>query len=304
MMEMLRNNKTPHLCSSTSLIGSTAVIAGATSGVGLAAARELSLHGSDLVLLARNEEKVKAVAEELLGLTGRDQGSIRYYLADFSDLRQVRNAADRICNNEKQIDILINSAGIHSTTKIYTHEGYELTFCVNHLASFLLTHRLIPVMKKSSAARIIQVSSQGHRFGGLNTEDLSWRRRHYTGLRGYGASKTAQLLTVWELAERLQGSSVTINAMHPGEVKSAIGNNNGRLYKWYKANILWKSLKDTRISGEALHYLAADPAVEGVSGSYFNLTHSEKPAPHALDRNVGRAVWDKTLAMTDLRDEL
>ena len=299
MRDMLRNSSTPHIRSSASLKGKTAVIAGATSGVGLAAARELIHFECALILVARNEEKVKAVVREL---TGEIPGSIRYYLADFSNLRQVRETADQINGNEERIDILINSAGIHSTRKLYTTEGFELVFCVNHLASFVLTHRLIPLMKQSPEARVIQVNSQGHRFGGLDVEDLSWRRRIYTGLRGYGASKTAQLLTVWELADRLTGTSVAINAMHPGQVRSAIGSNNGRLYNWYKNRILWKSLKDSKISGEALHYLAADPAVRGVSGTYFNLTHREKPAPHALDREVGRAVWGETLSMTGLSD--
>jgi len=301
MRDMLRNSRTPHLRSSASLKGKIAVIAGATSGVGLAAARELLRTECDLILVARNEEKVKTVAREL---TEEIRGSVRYYLADFSDLQQVRNTADRIRRNEERIDILINSAGIHSTRKLYTGGGFELVFCVNHLASFVLTHRLIPRMRQSLEARIIQVNSQGHRFGGLDVNDLNWHRRIYAGLRGYGASKTAQLLTVWELADRLEGTSVTINAMHPGQVQSAIGSNNGRLYNWYKSRILWKSLKDSRISGEALHYLAADPAMRGVSGRYFNLTHREKPAPHALDREVGRTVWEQTLRLTGLSDEI
>ncbi len=244
---------------------------------------------------------MKSVSRQLVDQYG---GSVRYYIADFSDLDTVRATADRICEQEPKIDILINSAGMHSTRRLYTRQGFELVFCVNHLAPFILTHRLIPIMKKSANARIIQVNSQGHRFGGLDPDDMNWHRRHYTGLRGYGASKTAQLLTVWEFAERLKGTSVTINAMHPGEVRSAIGENNGRLYNWYKRNILWRSLKDSRISGESLHYLAADPGVQGVSGTYFNLTHPEKPAPHALDRSVGRIVWERTLAMTEMSDEI
>ena len=301
MRQILSNNRTPHLRSSTSLDGKTAVIAGGTSGVGLSAARELVRFGCDIVLVARNEEKVRSVSMQLLEQHG---GSVRYYLADFSDLDTVRAAADRICEHEPKIDILINSAGMHSTRRLYTRQGFELVFCVNHLAPFMLTHRLIPIMKRSAEARIIQVNSQGHRFGGLDPDDTDWKRRHYTGLRGYGASKTAQLLTVWEFADRLKGTSVTINAMHPGEVQSAIGENNGRLYNWYKRHVLWNSLKDNRISGESLHYLEADPEAREGSGIYFNLTHQEKPAPHALDRSVGRTVWERTLAMTGLSDEI
>lgn len=301
MRAMLRNSRTPHHRSSASLAGKTALVTGGTSGVGLAAAGELVRGGADLILLARNDAKARAVAEELGAVSGRP---VRVFIADFADLAQVRETADRIARSEPRLDILVNSAGMHSTRRRSTRDGRELVFCVNHLAPFVVTHRLIPLMKRSAPARIIQVSSQGHRFNGLDAGDLDWRRRLYTGLRGYGASKTAQLLTVWELADRLNGSGVTINAMHPGEVRSAIGSNNGRLYTWYKRRVLSRTLKDPVISGESIYYLAADPALAGVSGVYFNLTHPEKPAPHALDREVGRTVWQETLRMTGLSDEV
>ena len=102
-----------------------------------------------------------------------------------------------------RIDVLINNAGLHNTHRTLTKEGIETVFCVNHLASFLLTRLLLNRLIESAPARIIQVNSQGHRFGGLDLDDLNWERRRYRGLQGYGASKVAQLLTVWELAEIL-----------------------------------------------------------------------------------------------------
>jgi retinol dehydrogenase 13 len=126
----------------------------------------------------------------------------------------------------------------------------------------------------------------------------------YLGLRAYGASKTAQLLSVWEFADRLEGSGVTINAMHPGEVRTGIGLNNGPLYRWYQRRVLDRFLGDARVSGESLHYLAAAPELEGVSGRYFNRTHPEKPAPHALDRDVGRRLWEMTMELTGSTDDV
>lgn len=301
MRAMIRNNRAPHATSSASMAGKTALIAGGTSGVGLAAARELARGGCEIILLARNGAKANDVARELAQQYG---AAARTYIADFSVLAQVHEAVAEIIRGEPRLDVLINSAGLHSTRRYTTQEGFELTFCVNHLAAFMVTYRLIPLLARAPRGRIIQVNSQGHRFNGLNVNDLSWRRRRYTGLRAYGASKTAQLLTVWELADRLGGSTVTINAMHPGEVRSAIGMNNGRLYTWYKRTILSRTLRDPRISGESLYYLAAAPELDGVSGRYFNRTHPEKPAPHALDRTVGRVVWEETLRMTGLNDEI
>jgi len=175
-----------------------------------------------------------------------------------------------------------------------------MVFGVNHLATFLFTSLLLERMKQSAPARIIQVNSEGHRFGGLDLRDLDWKRRRYTGLRSYGASKVAQLLTTWEFADRLKGSGATINAMHPGDVRTNIGNNNGPLYRWFLHNVTWHVLKDPVISGEALYYLAAAPELAEVSGRFFHLTIDEKPAPHALDRETGRSVWDLSRQMTGL----
>ena len=155
-------------------------------------------------------------------------------------------------------------------------------------------------MLSSAPARIIHVNSEGHRFSDVHLDDLDWKRHIYTGLGGYGASKTAQLLTTWEFADHLQGTGVTINAMHPGDVKTNIGNNNGPLYRWYLHNVTWRTLKDPVISGEALYYLAAAPEMAGVSGRFFYLTIDEKPAAHALNREKGKKVWDVSRQLTGL----
>jgi len=296
LRDMLRNQRAPHQRTTARLDGKTVVIAGATSGVGLAAAREVARFGGRVVLLARNEAKGRAVRAELEREFG---ATTALFLADFSRLADVRRVARELLSAVDRFDVLINSAGVHSTSRIHTEDGFELTFCVNHLAPFLLTQRLIPRMREAGAGRIVQVNSQGHRFGGLDLRDLAWRRRRYAGLRAYGASKTAQLLSVWELADRLEGSGVTINAMHPGEVRSGIGSNNGPLYRWYHRHVVERFLGDARASGEALHVLAAAPELEGVSGRYFNRTHLEKPAPHALDRDVGRTLWGLTMRAID-----
>ena len=199
-----------------------------------------------------------------------------------------------------RIDVLINNAGVHNTKRVLNECGFEYVFCVNHLASFLLTRLLLNRLIESAPARIIQVNSQGHRFGGLDLDDLSWEKRRYNGYQGYGASKTAQLLTVWELSDRLKGSGVTINAIHPGEVRTNIGMNNGLLYQWYQRYLLWWILKDPVISGEAIYYLAAAPEMADVSGRYFNQTIDEKPASHALDRSLGKQIWRISETLTGL----
>jgi retinol dehydrogenase-13 len=282
------------------LSGRVCVLTGATSGVGYQAARRLAQGGASLVLVCRNPEKAMRVQDEL----ERQYGiPVRALHADFSNFTDVRKAGDAILEEFPRIDVLINNAGLHYTKRVLTGNGIEIVFHVNHLASFLFTRLLLARIIESAPARIIQVNSEGHRFGGLNLDDLDWKKRRYRGLQGYGASKAAQLLTVWELADRLQGSGVTINAMHPGNVRTMIGMNNGRLYQWYQRHIIWPILKDPVVSGEAIYYLAAAPEMAGVSGRFFNLTIEEKPAPHALDRSLAKQVWKISEELTGLSVE-
>jgi len=297
MRQMLRNNRAEQRHSDLRMDGKRCVVTGCTSGVGWEAVKTLAGHGARIVMINRNRRKSEDACETLRRNHNAD---CSYLIADFANLAQVREAADRLAQGDAPIDLLVNNVGMHSTKLTRTKDGLETVFCVNHLGAFALTWILLDTMRRSAPSRIIQVNSQGHRFGGLDIGDLHWHKRHYTGLRGYGAAKTAQLLTMWELAEQLQGSGVTINAMHPGAVKSNIGSNNGALYRWYKDHILSRSLGDPSISGQAIHYLATAPELEAISGRYFNLTHVEKPAPHALDREIGKIVWEESLRLAGL----
>ena len=277
--------------------GKVSIITGATSGVGYHAAKRLAEGGASLVLVCRNSKKAEALRKELFHAYNAKAEII---LADLSKLSDVRKAAQFILEKHPQIDVLINNAGLHRTTRILTDEGFETAFCVNHLASYLFTRLLLERMIESAPARIIQVNSEGHRFGGLDLDDLTWSRRHYKGLQGYGASKVAQLLTVWEFADLLESTGVTINAMHPGAVRTNIGLDNGPLYRWSQLLFVRPMLRRANISGEAIFYLAAAPEMQNISGKFFNRTVEESPMPHALDRELGKRVWQVSEELTGL----
>ena len=273
------------------------MVSGATSGVGLQAVRQLAKGGAHIILVCRNKSKADLLKEQLV----KEYSTVvDIFIADFSRLDDVRNAAAAIRDRYTTIDLLINSAGIHSTKRHMTNDGNEMVFQVNHLAPFLLTMLLLDPIRKSGKGRIIQVNSEGHRFGGLRLDDLNWEKRPYIGLRAYGASKTAQLMTVMTLADKMKDTNVTINAMHPGGVRTNIGKNNGILYRAWLHGVVWHFLKDPIISGEAIYYLAASPELQKTSGRYFNLTIDEKPMPHALNEDVRNQIWNKSLALTGL----
>ncbi len=296
-LQFIANARMSQKTTMVRLDGCLCIITGATDGVGYQAAKRLAQGGAQLVIVCRNRAKAARVQEELMGAYAVQVDVIQ---ADFSRLDEVRKAAGAILANYPRIDVLINNAGVHYTQRVLTTDKLETVFCVNHLASFLLTRLLLKRIIFSAPARIIQVSSQGHRFGGLDLDDLSWEKRRYNGYKAYGASKVAQMLTVWEMADQLKGSGVTINAMHPGEVRSNIGMNNGLLYRWYQRYFLWWFLKDPVISGNAIYYLAAAPEMAEVSGRFFNQTIDEVPARHALDRSLGKRVWAISEELTGL----
>ena len=287
-LQFIANARMTQKTTDARMDGRICVVTGATSGVGYQAARRLAQGGAHNVIVCRNREKAVRVKNELEATFVTRVDVIQ---ADFSRLSDVRKTAESLLANYPRIDVLINNTGIHNTHRTLTEDGIEEVFGVNHVASFLLTRLLLDRMIESAPSRIIQVNSQGHRFGGLDVDDLNWNRRRYKGLQGYGASKVAQLLTVWELADRLKGSGVTINALHPGEVRTNIGMNNGFFYRLYNRSIIRRFLKDSVISGNAIYYAAAAPEMAETSGGFFNQTIPEKPAAHALDRKLGKRVW-------------
>ncbi|MFN8433308.1 MAG: SDR family NAD(P)-dependent oxidoreductase [Anaerolineales bacterium] len=300
-LQFIENARMPQKATTTRLDGKVCIITGATSGVGYQTAKRIAQAGAHLVLVNRNADKAAALKAELTALSNAKVDLVH---ADFSNLDEVQSAASQILHHFPAIHILINNAGMHMTTRKLTRDGIETAFAVNHLASFLFTRLLLDRMLTSAPARIIQVNSEGHRFNGLKLDDLNWDKRRYKGLQGYGASKTAQLMTVWELADQLKDSGVTINAVHPGEVATNIGMNNGFLYRMYQKYLLAHILKDPKISGEALYYFAAAPELSSVSGKFFNLTIEEKPAAHALDRAMGKRVWAISEELTGLHHKM
>ena len=296
-LQFIVNGRKKQKRTTARLDGKKCVITGATSGVGLAAARRIAQGGADLLLVCRNWDKASSVKDELDDEYGV---SVDLFFADFSDLDQVRSAAAAILDSTSLIDILVNNVGMHNTGRALNRDGIEMVFCVNHLAPFLLTRLLLDRIIESAPARILYVSSQGHRFGGLDLDDLNWDKRLYWGLKSYGASKTAQLLTIWEFAELLADTGVTVNAVHPGGVVTNIGMNNGLVYRLYQRYLLAPFLSKPDISGEALYYLVAAPEMADTSGKFYNQTIVEKPAPHALDRVLGKRVWEISEKLTGL----
>lgn len=292
----LENRKAVQKTTSASLSGKRILLSGATSGIGLACAHRLSEAGANLILLIRNLEKGMALKQEL---EERYHTEVGVYVADYEDLQTIQNAAQEIKETYDSMDILVHNAGIHSTQRLHSRQGYELSFAVNYLASFLLTQHMIPLLEKGHQPEILFVNSEGHRFGNVELNDLHFEHRRYTGLKGYGQSKTAQLLYMVHSQDELLKKGIRINAMHPGDVKSNIGQNNGLLYRIFSKFVIQPILQDVHKASSALHYLLAEPSLSETTGKFYHLTIEEKPMDYALDPNVAKALFEKSWTMIE-----
>ena len=293
-LQFIQNSWLPQKSTAARLDGKVAVVSGTTSGVGLEAAKQLAAAGARLVMVCRTRDKAEKVRQMLVADFGAE---VDVFIADFQSLAEVQRAALEIRKAYPEIHILINNAGVFNKRRRLTPDGHEMTFGVIHLASLLLTHLLLENLKRGAPARVLFISSEGHRFGGLSLKDLDWQKRPFIGLLAYGAAKVAQIHTALTLAETLKECQVSVNLMHPGAVRTNIGMNNPFLYRFYSRYILRWFLRNPSVSGQAIYYLVAEPALEGITGKYFNLTTEEKPAGYSVKVEQRQAVLDRSMAL-------
>ena len=275
----------------------TCLITGATAGIGKAAATMLAGQGYEMILTGRNPEKLTDTIKEIRGKT--DNALVHGMLADFSDLKQVRQLAKQFQEKFPRLDILVNNAGTYFNKRQRTSYGVEKTFLVNHLASFLLTNLLLDSLFRSASARIINVSSNAHQYAKLDLNDLNFER-FYFGFWAYGRSKLANILFTYELAHRLKGTHVTANALHPGRVGTDIFRTDfsifGRPFKWLMERI---SLTPEQGADNTV-YLATSPDVEGISGKYFVKREAVSSSPLSYDKELAGQLWEKSDKVTGL----
>jgi retinol dehydrogenase 13 len=297
---MIRNNRRDPMICSDDFRDRLVVITGATSGIGYFTARKFASHGARLLCINRNEKKSAALKAEIEKEFGV---SCEYIIADLSNLEDVRLAAEKLRKTNIPIDVLIHNAGIYLTKRELTPEGFDKVFVVQHLSSFMINVLLGEKLKSQKSARIILVNSEGHRFAawGLRLDDLNWEKRRYSGLKSYGSAKLAQLQTML-LFDAYFNPGVTINAMHPGAVRSETGQENGALYRWVKKHLYDKMLRPTEIAAESIYYLGVSKEMQAISGKFFNLTTEEEPAPPALDKEAAYETWQKSVEMTKVHD--
>lgn len=297
---MLRNQKLdPEICTSD-FKNRLVVITGATSGIGFETAKKYASHGADILSINRNEEKSKEMCQTLTDLYGID---CSYIIADFSKLADIQKAANQLASLDRTIDVFIHNAGVFLTKITFTADHLEKVFQTNYLSTFILNYLTKEKFIRQGSGRIIFVNSEAHRFAvwGIHLDDLTWNKRSYSGLKSYGVAKTAQLLSMIKFNEIFSGTGVTINAMHPGNVKTNSGKNNGKFYKLHKRLFIDRKARPIEIATESLYYLGVSKKLENISGKFFNLTTEEEPAPPALDKEEAEKLWLLSLELGGLK---
>jgi NAD(P)-dependent dehydrogenase (short-subunit alcohol dehydrogenase family) len=267
--------------------GRVCLVTGATDGHGRAVARALARRGADVVLHGRSPDKCRRVQFEIAAENGGKSPEI--LLCDLASREAIDRAASEFLSSGRPLHVLVNNAGLVSQVRRCNAEGIELTLAVNHLAAFQLTLRLLPRLIASAPARIVNVSSDTYRMAALDFEDLQLERG-YSFMRAYARSKLAITWFTLELARRLEGRGVTVNAVDPGPVASNIGSNNpGLAYRLVSPLIRHLFPSPDRAARTAL-MLATDPQLEASTGGYYrSLRKRERPL--AFDPATSERLW-------------
>src|SRR5215212_6262642 len=261
----------------TDAAAATILVTGATDGLGRRVARELTTKGATMLLHGRSPERLEATLEELQGQTGGENASS--YLADLSSLAAVRDLAERILSKHDRLDVLVNNAGIIARVRSESEDGYELTFAVNYLSHFLLTRLLLPLLLGSAPARILNVASAGQSpldFSNLMLE------HNYDAMKAYSQSKLAQIMFTFELAEQLQGTGLTVNALHPASLMDT---------KMVQSTFGY-TMSTVEEGTEAVVRLAVSQEVEGITSCYFDGTREARANRQAYDARARKMLWD------------
>ena len=272
------------------------MVTGANSGIGKAVSLALAKKGATLVMVARNPERGEAARSEIIRKS--QNNAVDLLQADLSSLESVRILASEFQKKYSGLHVLINNAGLFNQRRRVTADGYENTFATNYLAPFLLTNLQLDLLKASAPSRIINVSSVGHYNGHINFDDLNLEN-DYGGWKAYGQSKLALVLFTHELAKKLQGTGVTVNAVHPGTVATNIWSRPlGPVGFIMTVPKLFMTSPEQ--GAETIVYLASSPDAKGLNGEYFEKLKVKKSSDESYNEEIAQRLWDVSAKLTHL----
>lgn len=279
------------------LQGRVCLVTGATRGIGAATAEALARMGATVVATGRSAERGQDLVSGIRQRTGNED--VHFLRADLASMAEVRGLARAFMDRWGKLHVLVDNAGTVFPSRRITVDGYEEVFAVNHLAPFLLTNLLLTALRRSAPSRIVVTSSYEHRRGRLYWDNLQGEH-FYFSQQAYAQSKLANLMFVYELAKRLEGTGVTVNAVNPGLVHTNICMDSGILIRAFKQLMDRLSGLSPEEGADTGIWLASSPEVEGVSGRYFQRRHAVKSSRASYDVTAWQRLWSLSEQLTGL----
>eukprot|EP01114_Cavostelium_apophysatum_P000173 TRINITY_DN10174_c0_g1_i1.p1 TRINITY_DN10174_c0_g1~~TRINITY_DN10174_c0_g1_i1.p1 ORF type:complete len:292 (-),score=65.23 TRINITY_DN10174_c0_g1_i1:1028-1903(-) len=280
--------------------GKVVVITGANTGIGYVTAREIAKLNGHVIVTCRTDDKGKATVAKIKEEVG-DHANVEFMPLELSSLKSVRDFAAAFRAKKLPLHVLINNAGIMNTPHGLTEDGFEQQLAVNHTAHFLLTLSLLDIIKASAPSKIINVSSAAHKWATVDFDDVNLEKG-YNGWKAYGRSKLANILFSNELADRLEGTKVTVNSLMPGFVKTDLARNSGWMMGTVFSALHMAGIQIGVDEGaKTTLKLATDPSTDGITGKYWEKCAVSTPNQHAQDRDLGKKLWDLSLKWTGIK---
>lgn len=270
------------------------VVTGGNSGIGRSTAIGLARQGARTVIVSRSRDKGEAAVAYIVEASGSQH--VELVVGDIGTFATTRALADTLLARYPEIHVLINNAGLWMTERVVNEDGLENTFAVNHMGAFLLTRLLLDRLKASAPARIVNVSSRGHRLGKVDFDDLQ-AERGFGKIQAYCNSKLCNVLFTHALAKRLEGTGVTANTVHPGTVKSNLGSNSSGVIRWVfdKVGPVF-FLSEAKGARTSIH-VATEPSLSDVNGAYFRSSKQVKPSKAGQDDAAAERLWTVSEAL-------
>ncbi|HIB73936.1 MAG TPA: SDR family oxidoreductase [Candidatus Marinimicrobia bacterium] len=267
--------------------GKVCLVTGATDGIGKVSARVLAEKGAKVIIVGRNPEKSATVLAELKSSSGNE--NIDLLMADLAVMQEVRDLAEQVISRYDRLDILLNNAGGYFAKHELTSDGLERTFALNHMSYFLLTNKLMELLKSSAPARIVNVSSDAHYGVDMDFENLNGEQE-YKAWKAYQKSKLANVLFTYELLKKVP-ADITVNCLHPGFVATNFGHNIGGFFGPVLKIAQRISAIDPEEGAKTSIFLCSAPEVKGVSGKYFYKCQPKTSSRESRNMDTGKRLW-------------
>lgn len=263
---------------------------GVTSGIGKEIALGLAKSGAHVIMVCRNLKRGQIALQEIMKLSGSK--SIDLLVADMSSQSSICALAKTIHERYSRIDILVNNAGCWLKKKLFSVDGIEMTLATNYLGPLLLSYLLIDLLKKGAPSRIINITSDMHKWAKIDLDDLQFKNRKYTVIKAYTQSKLLLNIMTFELSRRLSGTGISVNCIHPGAVKTELVPLDNKLLRLINEIIKFFFFLTPKQAAKPILALALDQQFENITGQYFKKTKNTRASSTSYDPILAEKVWE------------